>query len=58
MSSIAASFAPIHAQNNVNLGQLMGDYDQLKRLQAREELRRMKEIDHIYAGRTKSASIP
>ena len=35
---IAASFAPIHAQNNVNLGQVMGDYAQLERLQAGEEL--------------------
>ncbi|MEE3083554.1 MAG: aconitase family protein [Candidatus Thermoplasmatota archaeon] len=30
---IAASFAPIHERNNINLGQLMGDYDILKRLQ-------------------------
>ena len=29
----AASFAPIHERNNINLGQLMGDYDQLTRLQ-------------------------
>ena len=35
---IAASFAPIHARNNINLGQLMGDHEQLKRLQAGEEL--------------------
>lgn len=35
---IAASFAPIHARNNVNLGQLMGGYKQLERLQAGEEL--------------------
>lgn len=30
---IASSFAPIHERNNINLGQLMGDYDILKRLQ-------------------------
>ncbi len=35
---IAASFAPIHAQNNVNLGQLMGTYAQLERLQRGEEI--------------------
>jgi len=35
---IAASFAPIHARNNINLGQLMGTYAQLERLQAGEEL--------------------
>ena len=35
---IAASFAPIHARNNINLGQLMGDYAQLERLQAGEEI--------------------
>ncbi len=31
---IAASFAPIHERNNINLGQLMGDHDMLVRLQA------------------------
>ena len=36
--AIAASFAPIHAQNNVNQGQLMGDHALLARLQAGEEL--------------------
>jgi len=30
--SIAGSFAPIHAGNNVNQGLLMGDYDVLRRL--------------------------
>ncbi len=35
---IAASFAPIHERNNINLGQLMGDHEQLKRLQAGEDL--------------------
>ena len=33
---IAASFAPIHARNNINLGQLMGDHAMLIRLQAGE----------------------
>ncbi len=35
---IASSFAPIHGRNNVNLGQLMGDYAQLERLQNGEEI--------------------
>jgi 3-isopropylmalate/(R)-2-methylmalate dehydratase large subunit len=35
---IAASFAPIHERNNVNLGQLMGSYEQLERMQAGEEI--------------------
>jgi len=35
---IAASFAPIHERNNVNLGQLMAGYDVLARLQAGEEI--------------------
>ena len=30
---IAASFAPIHERNNINLGQLMGDYNILEQLQ-------------------------
>jgi 3-isopropylmalate/(R)-2-methylmalate dehydratase large subunit len=34
--AIAASFAPIHARNNVNLGTLMGDHAMLERLQAGE----------------------
>ncbi len=35
---IAASFAPIHERNNINLGQIMGDYAQLERLQAGEAI--------------------
>ena len=35
---IAASFAPIHERNNINLGQLMGDYDILTRLQNGESV--------------------
>ncbi len=34
--AIAASFAPIHARNNLNLGTLMGDHATLARLQAGE----------------------
>jgi 3-isopropylmalate/(R)-2-methylmalate dehydratase large subunit len=34
----AASFAPIHRRNNINLGQIMGDYELLIRLQAGEEI--------------------
>jgi 3-isopropylmalate/(R)-2-methylmalate dehydratase large subunit len=36
--AIAASFAPIHERNNVNLGQLMAGYDVLVRLQRGEEI--------------------
>ena len=36
--AIAASFAPIHARNNINIGLLMGDHDLLRRLQSGEEL--------------------
>lgn len=36
--AIAASFAPIHERNNINLGQLMGGYDLLIRLQDGEKL--------------------
>ncbi len=35
---IASSFAPIHMRNNLNLGQLMGGYKVLERLQAGEEI--------------------
>ncbi len=34
----AASFAPIHQRNNINLGQIMGNYELLMRLQAGEEI--------------------
>ena len=43
---VASSFAPIHARNNVNLGQLMGTYDQLERLQAGEEIPLEEFIGH------------
>ena len=35
---IASSFAPIHERNNINLGQLMGDYEMLSRLQNGESI--------------------
>lgn len=35
---IAASFAPIHERNNINLGQIMGDHAMLERLQEGEEI--------------------
>ena len=35
---IAASFAPIHERNNLNLGQLMGDHSILSRLQDGESI--------------------
>lgn len=34
--AVAASFAPIHARNNINQGVLMADHAQLRRLQAGE----------------------
>lgn len=36
--AVAASFAPIHERNNINIGQLMCDHDVLRRLQAGEEV--------------------
>ena len=44
---IAASFAPIHERNNINLGQLMGDHGMLKRLQNGESLA-LKEFTSQY----------
>ena len=35
---IAASFAPIHERNNINLGQVMGDHSLLERLQKGEKI--------------------
>ena len=35
---IAASFAPIHERNNINLGQVMGDHQMLERLQNGESI--------------------
>ena len=35
---IAASFAPIHERNNINLGQIMGDHSMLERLQEGESI--------------------
>ena len=36
--AIASSVAPIHARNNINLGQLMGDHTMLRRLEAGESI--------------------
>lgn len=36
--AVAASFAPIHARNNINIGQLMGDYQVIERLQRGESI--------------------
>jgi 3-isopropylmalate/(R)-2-methylmalate dehydratase large subunit len=36
--AVAASFAPIHARNNINNGVLMADHDVLRRLQAGERV--------------------
>ncbi|MDE0896968.1 MAG: aconitate hydratase, partial [Planctomycetota bacterium] len=35
---VASSFAPIHRRNNINLGQLMGTYEQLKSLEAGDKI--------------------
>ncbi|HEV2721345.1 MAG TPA: aconitate hydratase, partial [Thermoanaerobaculia bacterium] len=45
--AVAASFAPIHAGNNINQGLLMGDHDMLVRLQAGEGIA----IDEFCKGR-------
>ncbi|MBT8494548.1 MAG: aconitate hydratase [Deltaproteobacteria bacterium] len=45
--AIAASFAPIHARNNINIGQLMADHDVLRRLQGGEAIA----LDEFTAGR-------
>ena len=44
---IAASFAPIHERNNINLGQLMGSHDMLKRLQDGESVE-LREFTNQY----------
>jgi 3-isopropylmalate/(R)-2-methylmalate dehydratase large subunit len=36
--AIASSFAPIHARNNINIGQLMGDHAMLRRLETGERI--------------------
>ena len=36
--AVASSFAPIHARNNINIGQLMADHDALRRLEAGESI--------------------
>ncbi len=36
--AIASSFAPIHERNNINIGQLMGGYDVIRRLEAGERI--------------------
>src|SRR3954469_18625146 len=36
--AIASSFAPIHARNNINIGQLMGDHGMLRRLERGEAI--------------------
>src|SRR5919206_589761 len=45
--AVAASFAPIHAGNNINQGLLMADHDMLRRLQAGEGV----PIDEFAKGR-------
>ena len=46
---IAASFAPIHERNNINLGQLMGDHEMLTRLQRGEQIP-LEEFTNKYQG--------
>jgi 3-isopropylmalate/(R)-2-methylmalate dehydratase large subunit len=36
--AIASSFAPIHARNNINIGQLMGNHETIRRLEAGESI--------------------
>ncbi len=59
--AIAASFAPIHARNNINLGTLMGDHAMLARLQRGEgiplaEFTRGCDADHAAGHRVGRAS--
>ena len=49
---IAASFAPIHERNNINLGQLMGDHEMLLRLQQGEVIK-LEEFTRKYDPVTK-----
>ncbi len=49
---IAASFAPIHERNNINLGQLMGDHSMLQRLQNGESID-LEEFTNKYDSVTK-----
>jgi 3-isopropylmalate/(R)-2-methylmalate dehydratase large subunit len=51
--AVAASFAPIHARNNLNLGQLMGSYAQLERLQQGESIP-LEEFTREYDALTRS----
>ncbi|MCG8460851.1 MAG: aconitase family protein, partial [Holophagales bacterium] len=44
--AVAASFAPIHARNNINQGVLMGGHDMLRRLQAGEGI----PLEEFFAG--------
>src|SRR5215470_8925880 len=44
--AIASSFAPIHARNNINIGQLMGDHEVLRRLERGESI----SFDELAAG--------
>ncbi len=44
--AIASSFAPIHARNNINIGQLMGDHALIARLEAGEAV----PLDEFTAG--------
>lgn len=44
--AIASSFAPIHARNNINIGQLMGDHALIARLEAGETVT----LDEFTAG--------
>lgn len=44
--AIASSFAPIHARNNINIGQLMGDHALIARLEAGETV----ELSHFTEG--------
>ncbi|MBL4634572.1 MAG: aconitate hydratase [Kofleriaceae bacterium] len=50
--AVAASFAPIHERNNINIGQLMCDHKTLERLLAGEELE-ISEFTKGYDANTK-----
>lgn len=51
--AVASSFAPIHARNNINIGQLMGDHALLARLEAGEAIA----LDELTRGHDKITAL-
>ncbi len=51
--AVASSFAPIHARNNINIGQLMADHATIARLEAGETIA----LDELTRGHDKIAAL-